>query len=270
MRRLLVASIVLGLVAGVVLTPATAQAAFGIEPGKVYIDNLYPGAKAEVPITVWNQGDYEATYVVSVREPDYTAEGYEKFAYPTWITITPDQVTITPGGKAETLVVITMPDDADYSGKKAEIWIGFKEKDTAGMVKIEIAARLLISTRVEASEEPTEEPEAIEASEEPAEEPEAIEADQEPAAEPPAVEADQEPAEGPLTIKESGAVGISGGIAEKETVVPIPQESGGTANSFSPLAILSPVLGVVLIGGAGYFLVKRRRRHILDKHQPVA
>ena len=35
--------IALGLLAGVLLYPATAMAGFGIEPGKVYIYNLYPG-----------------------------------------------------------------------------------------------------------------------------------------------------------------------------------------------------------------------------------
>ena len=245
MRRLLRASIVLGLVVGVLLFPATAQAAFGIQPGKVYIDNLYPGAEADVPITIYNQGDYVATCVVSIREPDYTAEGYERFPHHTWITITPDLVTITPGGQAETLVVITMPEDADYSGKKSEIWISFKEKDTAGMIKIEICSRLLISTRVEATETPAE------AANEPAEAP---------------AEAANEPAEAP-SVKGGSAVSITGGKTGEDLVTPIPPEKGETVSPFSPRALLSPVLGVILIGGAVFFLIRRRRRqHVLEKH----
>ena len=97
MRRFFISGlIVLGLVAGVILAPATALAAFGIDPGKVYIDNLYPGARAEFPITIYNQNDYEATFVVRAREPDYTAEdkGYDALPHLEWVTATPGRVII--------------------------------------------------------------------------------------------------------------------------------------------------------------------------------
>ncbi len=149
MRRFL-ALIALGLVAAVLLTTATVQASFGIEPGKVYIENLHPGAEADIPITIYNQNDYEATFRVIARQPDYTETDYETFPHLDWITITPDQVTIGQRGQSEVLVVIVMPQDADYSGKKAEVWVSFMEQDTPGMIKIEIASRLFISTRAEA------------------------------------------------------------------------------------------------------------------------
>lgn len=139
----------LGVVAGVLLIPATTQAQIGIEPAKVFIDNLYPGAEADIPITVYNQSDYQTTVRVKARLPDYTAEGYEAFPYLDWITITPDQVTIAAKGKAEVLIVIIMPQEAKYSGKKAEVWISFMEQETPGMVKIELCSRLLTSTRAE-------------------------------------------------------------------------------------------------------------------------
>ncbi len=148
MRRFL-ALIVLGAVAGVLFIPAIVQAQLGIDPGKVYIDNLYPGAEADIPITVYNQNDYETAVKVIARLPDYTAEGYEDFPYLDWITITPDQLTIAPKGQAEVLVVIIMPQDVTYSGKKSEVWISFMEQETPGMIKIELCSRLLISTRSE-------------------------------------------------------------------------------------------------------------------------
>jgi len=81
LRRFL-ALIVVGVVAvGLLLTPATAQADFGIDPGKVFIENLYPGAEADIPITIYNQNDYETAFKVRVREPDYTETGYEAFPY---------------------------------------------------------------------------------------------------------------------------------------------------------------------------------------------
>ena len=211
MRRFL-ASIALGLVAAVLLTTATVQAAFGIDPGKVYIENLHPGAEADIPITIYNQNDYEATFRVIARQPDYTETDYETFPHLDWITITPDQVTIGQRGQSEVLVVIVMPQDADYSGKKAEVWVSFMEQDTPGMIKIEICSRLFISTRAEATNG--------------------------------------------TSVHGNGSVGITaeaekGAQAEAKGLEPVSPPSSW--------AILGSVLGVVLVGGAIVFLVKRRR-----------
>jgi len=157
MRRFLVSGlIVLGLVAGVLLAPAAAQAAFGIDPGKVYIDNLYPGAQGEFPITIYNQNDYETTFVVRAREPDYTAEdeGYDALPYLEWVTVTPGRVIIGASDTGDVLITVAMPEDADYSGKKSEVWISFMEEGTEGMIKIELCSRIFIATRTETGTEP--------------------------------------------------------------------------------------------------------------------
>jgi len=220
------ALMVFGLAAGVLLAPVTVLAAFGIDPGKVFVDNLFPGAEADYKITVYNQNDYETTFALKVREPDYTETDYEPLPYLDWVTITPDRVTIGAMKQSEVLVVVSMPEDAVYSGKKAETWISFMEQETEGMIKIDIASRLLISTRVEVPEEaPAENPE-----EAPAENPE----------EAPAVQG-------------NGAVGITAEPEGAETVSPV--EPG------FPWAILGSVLGVVLVGGAVFFLVRRKRQH---------
>lgn len=162
--RLFKVLLAIGLAAGVLLAPAAALAAFGINPGKVYIDNLYPGAQAEFPITVYNQNDYETTFVVRAREPDYTAEdeGYGVFPYLEWITVTPGRVIIGASDTGDVLITVAMPEDADYSGKKSEVWISFMEEGTEGMIKIEIASRIFISTRVEEPTEPEPEAPAVE------------------------------------------------------------------------------------------------------------
>lgn len=152
LRRLLVSSlIVIGIVAGVVLAPpAAARAAFAIEPGKVFIDNMYPGGVAEFPITVYNDTDYQATYVIKVRAPDYTDEGYESLPYLEWIKVSPGNITIAAGGQANVKVTITVPKDAVYPSKKAEVWVSFMEQaqpeQGGGTIQIELAARLLITT----------------------------------------------------------------------------------------------------------------------------
>ena len=207
MRRFLVSGlIVLGLVAGVLLAPAAALAAFGIDPGKVYIDNLYPGAQAEFPITIYNRNDYEATFVVRAREPDYTAEdkGYGVFPYPEWVTVTPDRVIIGASDEDDVLITVAMPEDADYSGKKSEVWISFMEEGTTGMVRIELCSRIFVSTRVEATNEAP-------------------------------------------VVQGNGGVGITA-------------EAGEGVEPGFPWAILGSVLGAILVGGAVFFLVKRRQR----------
>lgn len=141
----------LGLVAGVVLAPpAAALANFAIEPGKVFVDNMYPGGIAEFPITVYNTSDYEATYVVKVRAPDYTDTGYEPLPYLDWVTVDPGELTIKANGQANIKVTIAMPKDAVYPSKKAEVWVSFMEQAQGvtggGLIQIELAARLLLST----------------------------------------------------------------------------------------------------------------------------
>lgn len=151
----------IGLAVGVLLAPTAALAAFGIDPGKVYIDNLYPGAQGEFPITVYNQNDYETTFIVKARTPDYTAEdkGYDALPYLEWVTVTPERVIISASDTGDVLITVAMPEDADYSGKKSEVWISFKEEGAAGMVQIELASRIFISTRVEEPAEAEPEPE---------------------------------------------------------------------------------------------------------------
>lgn len=218
MRRFWVLLVIAGLVAGLLANPATAQASFGIDPGKVFIDNLYPGAEADVPITIYNNNDYEASFVIKVRAPDYTEAGYESLPYLSWVTVTPDRITIRSGEKAEVTAIIIMPEDADYSGKKAEVWISFMEEDTPGMVKIELASRLLISTRVEEANVPTTTP----------------------------------------TVTEGrGSVGITAEAGKVEGTVTPP--TAKPASTSFPWAILGSVLGIVVVGVAVFFLVKKRR-----------
>ncbi len=148
--------VAVGLAVGVLFAPTAALAAFGIDPGKVYVDNLYPGAQGEFPITVYNQNDYETIFVVKARTPDYTAEdeGYDALPYLDWVTVSPERVIISASDTGDVIITVAMPEDADYSGRKSEVWISFKEEGAPGMVQIELASRIFISTRVEEPTEP--------------------------------------------------------------------------------------------------------------------
>ncbi len=160
-RKLTRLCVTVGAVAAatVFLIPVAAMAGFGIDPGKVYIDNLYPGAQAEFTIIVYNQGDSNATYNIIPRLPDHTDPGYEPFPHLDWVTVTPENVTVAAGGKAAVAVVVKMPEDArDYLGRKAEAWISFTVAGGDDMVQIEIASRVFISTRAEETTPPASQP----------------------------------------------------------------------------------------------------------------
>ncbi len=151
MRRFSVSALLLlGLLAIVLLSPATARASFGIDPGKVYIDNLYPGGSGEFNITLYNSGEEDTTYNARPRLPDYTDPDYEPFPYLDWITVVPESLTVPAGGNADVTVEVKMPEDAeDYFGRKGEVWISFTVAGDEAMVQIEIASRVFISTRAD-------------------------------------------------------------------------------------------------------------------------
>ncbi len=252
MRKILVGCIA-GILASVLLFPPVALAKFGIDPGKVHIDNLYPGAEADVPITIYNQNDDATTFLIKARQPDYTETGYEPFPHLDWISIEPEQVTIAALEQSEVMVVIIMPGDARYSGKQAEVWISFKEEvesDTGEMIQVEIATRLLISTRVEEEAEPAK-PEP--AKPEPAK-PEPVEPE---TAEP---EAAVQPASETEPVKPE-AVTVQPSV-EGDGEVGITAEAGGdgeNANRF-PWMVVGPVLGLIVVVGVLFFL-RRARQH---------
>jgi len=56
LRLIKVSIVIASLVAGLLIFPATSFAGFGIDPGKVQVDNLHPGAEAEYEIAVYNGG----------------------------------------------------------------------------------------------------------------------------------------------------------------------------------------------------------------------
>jgi len=234
MRRILVGCIA-GILACTLLFPAVAWANFGIDPGKVYIDNLYPGAEADVPITIYNQNDYTTTFLVRACQPDYTGTGYEPFPHLDWISISPEQVTINAHENSEIMVVIIMPEDARYSGKKSEVWVRFKEQekpDSGEMIQVEIATRLLISTRVEEEAEPAK-PEAVTA--QPTEETEPT-----------------KPSEGAVTVQPA----VEGGGE-----VGITAEGGRNEEDASRFPwVVGPVLSLIAVVGILFFLRRARQR----------
>lgn len=226
MKRLAIVAF-LGLAVGILMFPTTtALATFGLDPGKVYIDNLHPGSEADLTITVYNQNDQQTAFTVQARQPDYTEKGYEEFTHLDWITATPDQVTIGAHGKEKVQIVVVMPKDADYSGKKAEVWISVKEKNASGMIQIELASRLFISTRVEGATQLTQTP-AVSST-------------------------------GSVNISADAQKGTSTPAGTVSTNTGGPK--GDSGSSISPWAVVGIVVGAIVVGGGVFVLVRKRQR----------
>lgn len=192
-KRIAIVGLVL-LVAGCLLLPAQAVLAeFGIDPGKVFVDNLFPGAQADIDLTVYNQGDDEVTYRAVPRLPDYTADDYEPLPYLGWVSVTPETFSI-------------------------------KETGSEAMIQVELASRILISTRDAEAATPGE---TLTEPETPTPEPK------------------------PKPKPEPGDVEIS---------TPEPETPAGTSGNRLLGPILGGLVGVVIVGEGIYFWNKRRKR----------
>ena len=120
-----------------------------VSPGKVSVENLYPGATAEYPITVHNGGDETAEFAIVVRQPDQATEDYEPLPeeYLSWVVIEQPDLVLEPKETADVLVTITMPETATYADRRAEFWISVIDQSQGSMVRTELAVRWLITTR---------------------------------------------------------------------------------------------------------------------------
>ena len=120
-----------------------------ISPGKVEVGNLYPGATAEYPLTVHNGGEVATEFSLCVRQPDNTTVGYDPFPkiYFDWVVIDKPLLDLDAKQTADVLIIIKMPEDADYSGKQVEFWISVIDQGQSGMVRTELACRWLVSTK---------------------------------------------------------------------------------------------------------------------------
>lgn len=218
-RRLQQVILSLGLAAALLLAPAAALGSFGIDPGKVTVDNLYPSAGGDYTIAVYNQGDTDESYRVTPRLPDNTAEGFESIpAMVDWVTVSPEVLPVPAGSNAEVTVTILMPEDAgEYAGRHGEVWISFTVESDAGMVQVELASRLFINTKPGETSSPL-----------------------------PTV-----------TPAESGStIGFSVDAVKSETPAATPEPATEKGYSWLPLGIAA---GLLVIAGVGYFGFRRWR-----------
>jgi len=107
--------------------------AFGLKTGfgKVVLENVPMGKEysmskdSKFPLVIKNESDKEINLKVEVLVPEISEvqEGYEAIPDASWVTLEKDSFIIEPNGEAETDVIIHIPYDKDYPGRKFHVFI---------------------------------------------------------------------------------------------------------------------------------------------------
>jgi len=123
---------------------------YALYGGSVTIEGLYPGWSGTVPLKVVNGEDKDRELFVSAHspQPEKTKEGYEPLPgeYLSWVTVTQPSVFVAAGDIVTIPIRLTMPEDADYAGKQAEVRILVEDTTQTGLVQIALEARWFITT----------------------------------------------------------------------------------------------------------------------------
>jgi len=124
------------------------QEGFGIYGSEVKFDGMYPGYSGNASITIINGQDKDRTFSVTITDANTLTKGYEGLPaqYFYWVNITKPEVTISAEGMEEILIVLTMPEDADYRGKHAQFGIRVGDLTQTGLVQIALESKWYIIT----------------------------------------------------------------------------------------------------------------------------
>lgn len=102
---------------------------------------------AKFPLVIENNSDntVELRIEVLIPQTNEIQKGYEPIPGAGWIKIEKDSFTIEPNGKAETDVIISIPDKKEYRGRKFHVFIS---SYTVGQsLGIGIKSKLLFSIK---------------------------------------------------------------------------------------------------------------------------
>jgi len=121
---------------------------FGIYGASVELAGVYPGWSGTVPLTLVNGNDRERLFVIYAVSPPKPTEGFE--ALPTeylyWLTVKNPEVVVSKGETYQVDITLSMPIDADYAGKNAEVRIRVDDTTQTGLVQIALESKWYIIT----------------------------------------------------------------------------------------------------------------------------
>lgn len=132
--------------------------AYGLktEFGKVVLNDIPVGVEysmskdSKFPLVIENNSDNEVELKIEVLVPqaDEVQKGYEPIPDAGWIKLEKNSFIIKPNGKAQTDVIISIPDKKEYRGRKFHVFISSR---TVGQsLGIGIKSKLLFSVEAAA------------------------------------------------------------------------------------------------------------------------
>lgn len=118
---------------------------------EVILENLKTGESYSLakernfPLSITNTGD--GSVVIKVEplrpEPVELIKGFEPIPDPSWIRFERDVFTVSPNGTGQTDILITIPNDRRYLGKKYQVTIF--SRSISGMIGVGFRSRVLFS-----------------------------------------------------------------------------------------------------------------------------
>jgi hypothetical protein len=120
---------------------------FGVKGDTVTIKDLYPCYKGEVKLEVINGRDRTREFHLSIV-PESDLQGYEQFPseYYEWFNIQDRMFRLMPNESRVVTINISMPCDANYSGKKARCRLMVEDWSQTGLIQIAVASKWYIET----------------------------------------------------------------------------------------------------------------------------
>ena len=118
--------------------------------GRVRVDNIRVGQtysmenNAKTPLRIENTSDFDLEVYIDLLIPKEheLVEGYEPIPATDWITLSEDTFLLPSHGNISTDVIINVPNEPKYAGKKYQVYIWSHSK---GTVAIGLRSKLLIS-----------------------------------------------------------------------------------------------------------------------------
>ena len=127
------------------ITNYTLAEGFGVLTD-VQIDDIYPGWSGTAPLTIVNGNDENRTLTIALIPTVNPREGYEALPlqYLSWFTVSEPSVLVPAGMTYQVPIIITIPLNSTYSGKKAEVELLVSEQGK--LVPIAYEAEWFITT----------------------------------------------------------------------------------------------------------------------------
>jgi len=140
-------ALVVSIICFIIFTPGQVLAqSIAASPGKIIADNVALGEKTFLhKIEIINDSDSDHDYSIFTKKPGILKEGYEEIYNPEWIQLNKYEIKIEAKSRQDIEVWVRIPNNKANAKKDYECWVVARE-EAGGMVAVQVAVRVLLST----------------------------------------------------------------------------------------------------------------------------